>query len=72
MPNRVAQKVCWIGMVTVAATVVWKILLEPMPYRDPDALYYVWRDYGPIVDMKRGGVAGPERLASTRPSGSPN
>ena len=25
-----------------------KMLIEPMPYRDPGDLYYVWRDYGPI------------------------
>jgi hypothetical protein len=49
-----------LGMVAVAYTVVHKILIEPMPYRDPDALYYVWRDYGPIIDLKRGGLAGPD------------
>ena len=49
-----------LGMVAVVYTVVHKILIEPMPYRDPDALYYVWRDYGPILDLKRGGVAGPD------------
>ena len=49
-----------LGMVAVVYTVVHKILIEPMPYRDADALYYVWRDYGPIVDLKRGGLAGPD------------
>ena len=34
-----------------------------MPYRDPSALYYVWRDYGPIADIKRGGLAGPDVAA---------
>ena len=29
-----------------------------MPYRDPDDLYYVWRDYGAIADLKRGMLAG--------------
>ena len=24
------------------------------PYKDPDDLYFVWRDYGPIFDLKRG------------------
>ena len=43
-----------LGMVAVACTVVDKVLIEPMPYRHPGDLYYVWRDYGPIVDMKRG------------------
>jgi putative ABC transport system permease protein len=47
-------------MVAVAYTVVHKILIEPMPYRDADALFYVWRDFGPILDLLRGGVAGPD------------
>ena len=49
-----------LAMVAVVYTIVNKILLEPMPYRDPSSLYYVWRDYGPIVDLKRGFVAGPD------------
>ena len=49
-----------LGMVAVVYTVVHKILIEPMPYRDSGDLYYVWRDYGPILDLKRGGVAGPD------------
>jgi putative ABC transport system permease protein len=49
-----------LGMVAVAYTVVHKILIEPMPYRDADALYYVWRDYRPMVDLKRGGLGGPD------------
>ncbi|MGH9158924.1 MAG: ADOP family duplicated permease [Vicinamibacteraceae bacterium] len=47
-----------LGMVAVVYTVVQKVLIEPMPYRNSNDLYYVWRDYGPIVDLKRGGVAG--------------
>ena len=49
-----------LGMVTVVYTLVHKILIEPLPYRNADDLYYVWRDYGPIIDLKRGGVAGPD------------
>ena len=49
-----------LAMVAVVYTVVHKILIEPMPYRDSGALYNVWRDYGPIIDLKRGGVAGPD------------
>jgi putative ABC transport system permease protein len=49
-----------LGMVAVVYTVVHKVLIEPMPYRDADDLYYVWRDYGSIIDLKRGGVAGPD------------
>lgn len=29
-----------------------------MPYKNPDDLYFVWRDYGPIFDLKRGWLAG--------------
>jgi putative ABC transport system permease protein len=49
-----------LGMVAVVYTVVHKILIEPLPYRDAGDLYDVWRDYGPINDLKRGGVAGPD------------
>jgi putative ABC transport system permease protein len=47
-----------LGLFAVVYTVVQKILIEPMPYRDPDGLYYVWRDYGPIFDLKRGWLGG--------------
>ena len=43
-----------LGMFAVVYTAVQKVLIEPMPYRDPDDLYSVWRDYGPILDLKRG------------------
>jgi putative ABC transport system permease protein len=47
-----------LGMFAVVYTAVQKILIEPMPYRNPDDLYFVWRDYGPILDLKRGALAG--------------
>jgi putative ABC transport system permease protein len=56
-------------MVAVVYTIVDKVLIEPMPYRDADDLYCVWRDYGPILDLKRGGVAGPD-LTELRKSGA--
>lgn len=49
-----------LGMVAVVYTLVHKIVIEPMPYRHADDLYYVWRDYGPIVDLTKGAVAGPD------------
>ena len=49
-----------LGMVAVVYTLVHKILIEPMPYRDPGDLYYVWRDYRPILDVNRFTVAGPD------------
>jgi putative ABC transport system permease protein len=47
-----------LGMFAVVYTAVQKVLLDPMPYKDPGDLYYVWRDYGPTNDVKRGAVAG--------------
>lgn len=47
-----------LGMFAVVYTAVQKILIDPMPYKDPGDLYYVWRDYGPIADLKRGALAG--------------
>ena len=31
-----------------------------MPYNNPDDLYFAWRDYGPIFDLKRGWLGGPD------------
>jgi putative ABC transport system permease protein len=47
-----------LGMFAVVYTAVHKVLIEPMQYRNPDDLYFVWRDYGPIRDQKRAGLAG--------------
>src|SRR5262249_15216078 len=49
-----------LGMFAFVATVVQKVLIDPMPYKDPGDLYYVWRDYGPINDVKRGALGGPD------------
>ncbi|HXW05061.1 MAG TPA: ABC transporter permease [Vicinamibacterales bacterium] len=58
-----------LGMVGVAYTAVHKILIEPMPYRDPGDLYFVWRDYGGIVDLKRGALAGSDVAALQQAAG---
>jgi putative ABC transport system permease protein len=47
-----------LGLFAVVYTVVDKILIEPMPYQEPDGLYFVWRDYGKIFDLKRGWLGG--------------
>lgn len=47
-----------LGAFAVVYTVVQQILIAPMPYKDPDDLYFVWRDYGPMFDLKRGWLAG--------------
>src|SRR5262245_8678309 len=51
-----------LGMFAVVYTAVQKILIDPMPYKDPGDLYYVWRDYGPIRDVKRGTLDGTDIL----------
>src|SRR5215471_14452023 len=47
-----------LGMFAVVYTAVRKVLIDPMPYKSPGDLYYVWRDYGPIADVKRGSLGG--------------
>jgi putative ABC transport system permease protein len=49
-----------LGMFAVVYTAVQKILIAPMPYRNAEDLYFVWRDYGSILDLKRGALAGPD------------
>ena len=49
-----------LGIFGVVYTVVQKILIAPMPYKNPGDLYFVWRDYGPIFDLKRGWLSGPD------------
>jgi len=36
-----------LGLFAVVYTMFDKVLVEPMPYKDPDDLYFVWRDFGP-------------------------
>lgn len=56
----VATLTLGLGAFAVVYTAVQKILVDPMPYADPDDLYYVWRDYGPIFDLNRGWLGGPD------------
>jgi putative ABC transport system permease protein len=49
-----------LAMFTVVYTAVQKVLIDPMPYPAPGDLYYVWRDYGPIADVQRGALSGPD------------
>jgi putative ABC transport system permease protein len=49
-----------LGAFAIVYTVVQKILIDPMPYRDPDDLYFVWRDYTAFFDLNRGWLAGPD------------
>jgi putative ABC transport system permease protein len=58
-----------LGMFAVVFTAVQKVLIDPMPYKNPGDLYYVWRDYGPIADLKRGALGGTDiaELQKTNP-----
>ena len=47
-----------LGTFAVVYTVVHKILIERMPYKDPDDLYFVWRDYRAFFDLDRGWLGG--------------
>ena len=49
-----------LGAFAVVYTAVDKILLEPMPYENPDDLYFVWRDYRAMFDLDRGWLGGPD------------
>jgi putative ABC transport system permease protein len=57
-----------LGAFAVVYAVVQKVLIMPMAYERPDDLYFVWRDYGKIFDMKRGWLAGTD-VAELQKSG---
>jgi predicted permease len=60
-----------LGMFAVAYMSVQKILIDPMPYRNPGDLYYVWRDYrnfGPILDLARASVGGTDVAELQKPN----
>jgi putative ABC transport system permease protein len=58
-----------LGLFAVVYTVVEKILLEPMPYRDAGDLYYVWRDYGEALNRRRAPLPGTDILELQRAGG---
>ncbi len=57
-----------LGAFAVVYAVVQKVLIAPMTYQRPDDLYFVWRDYGKIFDLKRGWLAGTD-VAELQKSG---
>jgi putative ABC transport system permease protein len=59
-----------LGTFAVVYTFVQKILIEPMPYRDPGGLYFVWRDYRAFFDLDRGWLAGTD-VAELQKAGGP-
>jgi putative ABC transport system permease protein len=56
----VATLAVGLGAFAVVYTAVDKILIEPMPYSDPEDLYFVWRDYTAYSDLNRGWLGGPD------------
>jgi putative ABC transport system permease protein len=49
-----------LGAFAVVYTAVDKILIERMPYREPDDLYFVWRDQSASGGLNRDWLAGPD------------
>jgi putative ABC transport system permease protein len=49
-----------LGAFAVVYTAVDKILIERMPYHEPDDLYFVWRDQSAAGGLKRDWLAGPD------------
>jgi putative ABC transport system permease protein len=49
-----------LGAFAVVYTAVDKVLIERMPYREPDNLYFVWRDQSASGGLKRDWLAGPD------------
>jgi putative ABC transport system permease protein len=49
-----------LGAFAVVYTAVDKVLIERMPYREPDNLYFVWRDQSASGGLKRNWLAGPD------------
>ncbi|MES2522662.1 MAG: ADOP family duplicated permease [Gemmatimonadota bacterium] len=52
-----------LGAFAMVAAVVKNVLLAPLPYDRPGDLYYVWRDYTKMFDLKRGSLAGTDIAA---------
>lgn len=49
-----------VGSFTSIYSVVDSVLLEPMPYEEPDELAWVWRDYSDWFDITQGWLGGPD------------
>ena len=49
-----------LGAFAVVFTAVDKVLIEPLPYRDPHNLYVVWRDRSAASGVKREWLTGPD------------
>src|SRR5262249_36120882 len=49
-----------LGLFAVVYTVVQRVLIDPLPYQNPEDLYYVWRDTRAFSDLARGWLTGPD------------
>ncbi len=49
-----------LGAFAVVYTAVEKVLVAPMPYHEPDNLYFVWRDQSASGGLSRNTLAGPD------------
>ncbi len=58
-----------LGAFAVVFTAADRVLLAPLPYDDPDDLYFVWRQYG-WFDLDRGWLGGPD-IAALAEAGGP-
>lgn len=47
-----------LGVFAVVSTVVYRVLVSPLPYQDPNDLYFVWRDYRAFFNLDRGWLGG--------------
>lgn len=58
-----------LGAFAVVYTIVYQVLIAPLPYEEPDDLYYVWRDYRAIFDLDRGWLAGTDVVELAKAGG---
>ena len=65
----VATLTVGLGAFAVVYTAIQKIVIDPMPYRDPDNLYFVWRDYRAYFDLDRGWLGGTDVAALDKAGG---
>jgi len=58
-----------LGLFGVVYTVVQTVLIDPMPYKAPRDLYFVWRDYRAFFDLSRGWLGGTDVAALQKAGG---
>jgi putative ABC transport system permease protein len=66
----VATLTVGLGAFAVVYATIDKILLEPMPYRAPENLYWVWRDQSAHSGLARDMVSGPDVAELQRAGGT--